>query len=644
MTTTGKTAPRKAGIVWILLLGAAGLVCVLLLVAYARPLSSQIADFSIEGEDLGGWEVYIVRDGVHIPLDSTRPGSFYGLDYPGQTFYASRVLNEDFEEAILELSGPAPVSIFLDDDLVYSEDSEAGTMLYDLVFPGIPSEHMQSFFVSLPPDYRGKTLTIAQAQPASEKQEDDGSVYLGPVILYSKSALISVYSSQNAGTFMLGASLLVAGVVLAALFVMSVFRQSPDYGILALALFLFVSSAEETLQSSLAFYYYGQDASRFQEYLRWIAFLLLALFMWTQMRKCHKWYLPFIVVQAVSICLEIAVDYSTEQTLFLYVSELCQTVTLVSMVAACIFAAIEAHYESPSYRLFMRLLGVAGAVLGGVYIGSALTDGRFASEFNDSMAFAFQMGYFVYPLHILRYALTAICFALAIWAFIRSLVAQNVQRRLAEEKNRMTKASYDQLRSHMYQTMRLRHDMKKHLAVVDLYLQDGDSASAHAYLREMNGSIERVAHVAATGNELVDIVLSSKLAQAEQLGIATKIAFAELPAALGISDQELSALLMNSLDNAITAAEAVTDSWIDVEIRVKNGFFWYTIENSADPDVSESIDSEDDLPEHGYGFSIMEEITENHLGLLQVQRTSGTFRLTIALPIRDLKESPADAS
>jgi len=615
---------------------ACALLCLPFLTAYTQPLYSGITDLAIEEQDMNGWEVYVIEGGKRIPLVHNGFGIFYGLSYPGQTFYASRVMEETYEDAVLQIEGAFAVSIFLDGKLLYTDEVEAGTEMDSLNFSGTFTEHMLPSLLTLPPDYPGKTLTIAQAQPGSEKQEDDGMVYFAPVTLYSGTALQSVYAAQATEAAYPAMLLAIIGAALSGLFLFQTFRQKSDWGILFLSMFSFAWMVDVLLRSQLSFYYYGLTIAQLQQYLYFACFIFLSLFLFSRMERCRKFFLPFILAQAVSIAISAIAQNALEYgDLSLFLTALPQLVVFISVIAGICFAIMEARFKTWFFRLFNRLLLVAVCIFAAIYLVSVVSKTTFFTEFNENIVAAFRTGLFYYPLVLLRYMLILACFIAVVAEFVRLVAQRNTDLRLMEQKSRMTKESYDQLNRYTEQTMTLRHDLKKHLTVVDFYLQEGNIRKAHEYLQKVNMSMDRVAHISNTGNELIDVIVSSKLAEAEQNGISTKITCAAIPEALPFSDTDLSSLLMNSLDNALAAAKCVLPNpFIEVDIHIKSGFLYYSCKNAAKkPSVPHSNTKNN--PMHGYGLPIMEQIVEKNRGIMNMEYTEDTFRLNIALPITD---------
>lgn len=600
--------------------------------AYTAPLSSGIADLSVSEDSLNGWEVYTEEAGKREPLTPEGGGYFSGLS-PGQTFYASRILTETFEEPVLQVEGGFSVSIFLDGNLLYTDDLSAGTELGSLAFPGETAGRIMPLRVTLPVDASGRTLTIAQAQSSSEKQEWDGSVFFGPVTLYDNTALQSVYVAQATQTAYLAMLLAVLGFSLAALFLYQLYHKRPDPGVLFLALFSLLWMADTLLRSELSFYYYGLSMAMVEQYLYFGCFVFLSLFLASRMRRCRWFFFPFIIAQAAAIVLSVVAQNALEYSDFsLFLITLPQFVSFLSILAGIGFSIAESCQGTSFFRLFVKLFIVAVATFGGVYLVSLVGGTDFHREFDQNIAAAFQTGLFYYPMVFLRYFLIFACFLVTLVEFIQSTVQRNVSLRMLELKNRMAKESYDQLNRYTEQTMILRHDLKKHLAVVDAFLQEGKEQHARGYLRSLDAVFGEKAHISNTGNYLIDTILGSKFAEAEQRGIRTKVAYGPIPECLPVSDMDLCSLLLNSLENALSAVQAAENRFLEVNIHLKSGFLYYSCENGADhpAPAANSVNPADGA--HGYGLPIMEQIVEKYQGVMNIESTATRFKLSVAIP------------
>ena len=79
------------------------------------------------------------------------------------------------------------------------------------------------------------------------------------------------------------------------------------------------------------------------------------------------------------------------------------------------------------------------------------------------------------------------------------------------------------------------------------------------YLDDLIGQNEKVPSVVQSGNEMLDIILNSKLSAAADAGVEVRLTRTHAPRQLPLTDTELCSLIMNIMnimDNAMEAALA----------------------------------------------------------------------------------------
>lgn len=178
----------------------------------------------------------------------------------------------------------------------------------------------------------------------------------------------------------------------------------------------------------------------------------------------------------------------------------------------------------------------------------------------------------------------------------------------------------------------LRHDMTRHLRALQGMVTEPQAA---AYLHALTGEAVETRTMANTGNQMIDLLLNSRLAAAQDAGIAVELQLAQAPERLGLSDTELCSLLMNLLDNAVAGAQApgVAKPYLKLDLHIKNGFFVFVCENAATREWMEREHRKKPMQTHGLGKKIIQQIVARHSGLLQTETGNDFYRVTLALPI-----------
>ena len=94
-------------------------------------------------------------------------------------------------------------------------------------------------------------------------------------------------------------------------------------------------------------------------------------------------------------------------------------------------------------------------------------------------------------------------------------------------------------------------------------------------LDELIGENEKIRPVVQSGNEMLDVILNSKLSAAADAGIVVELARMQAPNKLPLTDAELCSLMLNLLDNALEAASVagVKRRYIKLDMHIQNKLF-----------------------------------------------------------------------
>ena len=220
-------------------------------------------------------------------------------------------------------------------------------------------------------------------------------------------------------------------------------------------------------------------------------------------------------------------------------------------------------------------------------------------------------------------------FALLSAGFAALAVAEGLRGAAARRKLKLAVADSREARRRLEETAILRHDYRKHLDVVRKMLSDGQTKRALSYLDRLCDRTEQVlGGKIVTGNYLVDLILSSRLAAARENGVRVCVTAAHVPETLRISDDALSSLLCNAIDNAVAAAGE--NGWINIDLHGKGQMLYIGVVNSrSDAAAPEGSD----VRRKGYGQLIMRRIVEHYHGVMETERYDESYRLSLLLPV-----------
>ena len=611
---------------------------------YTHPMEDASYDLSLAPEDghewegNKGWTVFTNEKGTVTELTPNGSGGYMGLDYLGQTFYYSRTLTEELDSPMMQIGTVnQTVSIFLNDALIYTDCPEQDNRIGYLELPMLEFERSEAITVSLPPDYIGQTLTIAQSSPTwTEFQRDAIIVWPCNVRLYCGYAYESGLIAATANT-MLPAVLLFS----LELFLLNAFVWNASVGNLSLRLPVFAMAVLFQICSILSkadfFYRYAREAS-FD--LTWMCFYLsvgtLLFFLALHTEQLRPLFLVCAALQWCASLLSlltqmgILVQYGD---LYVFFMELPKFTGFFTLLAALLGAFSLGKRGS---RFFRHLSQVALILMSGYalflivsipifpdYASSVFS--RLGSELTwYTPNFSFKL---VWNLLLIS----------SLSAIVLELLEQETERRtylaVLSAKNELAVESYENLRLQSEEVRMLRHDTMKHYSLLRTMAAESPERLT-GYLDELIGQVENVRPVVDSKNQILNILINGKLNTAAKKGISTEIVRSDAPEHLPLTDTELCCLVVNILDNAIDAASCCETgtSYIKLDFHCKDHHFVFSCENSAS--TAAGRNKKTPTPEHGYGLKIIRQIM-NRWGdnMISMEETETMYKITVVIPL-----------
>lgn len=606
--------------------------CVLFV--YTVPMQDTSFDLSLmwEGEalpedwqyDQKGWTVFTQEEEQQTILTADGMGGFTGLQKPGQTFYFSRALSETLSSPTLRLDASnRGMAVFLDGELLYTDCPELDNRIGYLTLPMLDWDRIEYIVLSLPPDYHGKTLTVAQATGMGERQDTEAAPVVWPcsVQLYCGYSYESGLISESFQTAIPATLCFGAGVLLLSAFLWQLFSGKSDCGLPFLALTTFLWSTERIAMSGFTYHYFGNLPVDVAGLSRLCSLTVLLLFLTSRLTGKRRIFFAALTVLQGILTLPAAVPDINSRVGFRWQS-IPEQIGFYALtgVLVCI------GWEWKRKHLFSRFF--CPAVLAGLAVSTAciLAVPTLRREAGQQLVLG-AYGYFLWKLMALTMA-AAVFAALMEW--IMKEITRRAETKLLAQQYEIAKSGFENLRRHQEEVMMLRHDMKKHLTFLRQNVSD---KGAVQYLDSLIGQQQALSPVVQSRNQALNIILSAKLGEATGKEIPVEVVQADAPKSLPLSDTELCALMMNLLDNAIHAAGKTEKPFLRLDMHQKDGFFVFVCENAAVPEPPEKSAEKKDVMQHGLGMKIMEQIMNRHGNLMEVEQLSGSCRVTVALPL-----------
>lgn len=623
-------------------LGICLALCILfgfVLFVYTVPMQDVSYDLSLmwEGEappedwqyDQKGWTVFTQEEEQQTILTADGMGGFTGLQKPGQTFYFSRMLTEALDSPTLRLDASNHgMAVFLDGELLYTDCPELDNRIGYLTLPMLDWDRIEYIVLSLPPDYHGKTLTVAQAtSPGEQKPQADPFVWPCSAWLYCGYSYESGLIAESFQTAILAALCFGAGVLLLSAFLWQLFSGKSDWSLPFLALTTFLWSAEQIAMSGFTYHYFGSLPVDVARLFRLCSFTVLLLFLTSRLTgKSRIFFAALTALQGI-LTLPAAMPDINSLVGFWYQS-IPEWIGVFGLVG--VFACM--GWEWKRKHLFSRFFCPVVLAALAVSMTWILAVPALRREVGQQLVLGAH-GYFIWRLMGLMMA-AAVFAALMEW--VMEEITHRAETKVLAQQYEIAQAGFENLRRHQEEVMMLRHDMKKHLTFLRQSISDKGAAQ---YLDSLIGQQQTLSPVVQSRNQALDIILSAKLGEAAGKGIEVEVVQADAPKSLPLSDAELCALMMNLLDNAIHAAGKTEKPFLRLDMHQKDGFFVFVCENAAMPEPLEKSTEKKTAAQHGLGMKIMEQIITRHGNLMEVERLSGSYRVTVALPLVTLSNN-----
>ena len=211
------------------------------------------------------------------------------------------------------------------------------------------------------------------------------------------------------------------------------------------------------------------------------------------------------------------------------------------------------------------------------------------------------------------------------------LQQENIQ---AQHQLELRDEQYHRITETIQGTRRLRHDIKHHILMVQSLLSEGDIAKAEAYLNEYLDTVNQYAVMNLCSNLIVNMVVSHYYALAKENDIDFKVRI-NVPKELPIQDSDLSVLLGNLLENAITAVFSAPENQckIDLNMIIAGKILVVTVDNGFGGKLSYvNGEYQSTKPNHrAFGLKSIMAIAEKYNGHAEFTHEDMVFHSSVML-------------
>lgn len=214
-----------------------------------------------------------------------------------------------------------------------------------------------------------------------------------------------------------------------------------------------------------------------------------------------------------------------------------------------------------------------------------------------------------------------------------SLLFANEKSKL-EQQNIAYENQIDIIHQSIEATRLLKHDFKNHLLMLDKMYETKKNDEAKGYINQVLSGMEHGAF-SNSGNFIIDSILNFKLRAINEQNIKLSISI-NVPQSTNILAHDLTIILGNLLDNAITAISKTNEKILKIAISAKLDNLIILIDNSYDGKIiDENGDFKTTKPfkaSHGLGLPSVKKTLANYEGDIQTDYTSDMFSVSVIIP------------
>ena len=188
-------------------------------------------------------------------------------------------------------------------------------------------------------------------------------------------------------------------------------------------------------------------------------------------------------------------------------------------------------------------------------------------------------------------------------------------------------------------TRELWHDLKNHISLLKLLLQEKRYEQMGDYLRIFGEDVDSLTLPVKSGNLVVDALLADKLGRAKKENIKIELSLCNLTG-IRLRPDEICGLLGNLLDNALEANLQVAEGrFLKVDCREQEDCFYIWVRNATAGSVREQdgslqsrkLDKRNRVG-HGLGLRSVERIVHGCGGEMTVDSKESCFTVVVRLP------------
>lgn len=220
------------------------------------------------------------------------------------------------------------------------------------------------------------------------------------------------------------------------------------------------------------------------------------------------------------------------------------------------------------------------------------------------------------------------------YLFIRLSDARRIEQenQLMKQQSEMQLQAYQGLSEQYNESLRIVHDMRKHIRSLDTLIENGSDRAAD-YQQTLYNELNRFYPSFQNDNQMLAVIVNNEIDKAKRLGIEIRLNIEKISLDF-ISPIDMTTIFSNLLDNAVEACAEVDDKVIKFSIVQQMNFITLNIRNPCS-----RIDQQGDTlrstkeGHFGIGLENVRKALERYDGRLNIKTAGGIFAVTVIIPI-----------
>lgn len=200
----------------------------------------------------------------------------------------------------------------------------------------------------------------------------------------------------------------------------------------------------------------------------------------------------------------------------------------------------------------------------------------------------------------------------------------------------MQKSYYSLVSENIYNTRKMRHDLRNHILVIKTFLEEKNISKLYNYIETYAKELPTFNEITFCSNESINILFTYYVNIASQKNITVSINSLNIPQNLKVPSPDLCVILGNLFTNAIEACEKVHNAQpiIKINSKVSGQKFFMTFDNTyeIEPVIIDSYFlSSKRIKEEGIGIPSIKKLVEKNNGSIKFNINKNTRFFEVSL-------------